>query len=89
MPLTEEQKKEFDKDVFGTLRGRLRGLSHAEIEDAIAKTIESLVGGHYRVHISKWDDVKSTFSPRSEAIDMVINIEAYDPDVIKRLLEPA
>ena len=89
MPLTDEQKREFDNDVFGFLRGRLRGLSHAEIEDAIAKTIESLVGGHYRVHISKWDDVKSTFSPRSEAIDMAINIEAYDPDVIKNLLEPA
>ena len=76
MPLTEDQKRKLDNSR------RLRTLSHAEIEDAIAKTLESLVGGHYRVRITAWKSSEAgnpPFTAAREKIEMATTIEACNP----------
>jgi hypothetical protein len=76
MPLTEDQKQKLNRSR------RLHMLSHAEIEEAFAKTLESLVGGHYRVRIAAWASSEAgnpPFTAAREKIEMSATIEAYDP----------
>jgi hypothetical protein len=77
MPLTEEQKHQLDQQFLPGPR-RLSLVSHAEIEETIAKALESLVGGHYRVHIKSW--AEGQFSNIFEKIETSATIEAYHPE---------
>jgi hypothetical protein len=76
MPLTDQQKD--DLDHTWPRSRRLHLLSHAEIEEAFSKTLESLVGGHYRICIKSWSD-SAEFHTR-ETINMSAQIEAYTPE---------
>jgi hypothetical protein len=60
MPLTTEQRKQLDSDWIEG-RKRLHLVSHAEIENAIADALETLVGGQYRVEITGWTEEKPNY----------------------------
>jgi hypothetical protein len=56
MPLTDQQKRMLDSDPMSYLQKRLNLVSHAEIENALADALESLVGGHYKIRITNWSE---------------------------------
>jgi hypothetical protein len=71
MPLTEDQKKKLDENILPPSQ-RLHLVSHAEIAEAFARALESLVGGHYSVHIKSWSE--SSHSILDEKIEMSATI---------------
>jgi hypothetical protein len=71
MPITEEKKQQLDhRDAEGMIQfnPRLHLVSHAEIGDAFARALESLVGGKYAVRIKSWSE--STKFHLGETIEM-------------------
>lgn len=82
MPITEEKRQQLDnRDAEGMLQynPRLHLVSHAEIGEAFARALESLVGGKYAVRIKSWSE--STKFHLTETIEMSAEIERCRAEV--------
>jgi hypothetical protein len=80
MPITEEKKQQLanrDDEEMVQFNPRLHLLSHAEIAEAFAKALESLVGAPYTVRIKSWSE--STQFHLEEMIEMSATIKRITP----------